>query len=216
MKIQLLFLALFLALNAFSQDNIQVQNLRSWLFINIDNPMFINYDEIPLNEIIIKAPSCKISTLKQDGYFSLTPLRRGHIDLKVYRKINQDSMLLWEGIFSAKYLPQPSAFIIRGRNSMSKQTFLAQRGIYTALVNYGISIGFPVARYTIIITKGEKLLLLKDMLGGEFSPEFRKKLKDLLTGGERIFFTNIEIKSRYHDTKTVNSIEIKIVDNSSP
>lgn len=207
----LLTLLLFLAFPSFSQNKIYVQNLRNWLFVNLNNPMFIDLKNIPKDKISIIAHSCKVSTIKSNGHFSITPSRRGNILLKVYRKLKQDSTLIWEGTFSVRCLPPPTAIIGKSENKeMSKNTFLAQKGISVPLINYGISISFPIESYTLIITRKDKLVLLENFEGNQFKPEMIKKLKTVLEGNERLFFTNIKIKSSFHKSKIVNSIEIKL------
>jgi len=172
--------------------------------------MFIQLGNIPFQEIILVSSNGKTSPLKEDGSFTLTPTQRGCTILSIYRKINQDSVLLWEGSFSVKSLPAPTAMIGNGKPTMSKGEFLAQSGIQVSLVNYGISTSFLVKSYTLIITRGDSLVLLKTFEGNRFNREMKDNLKHLLQGTEQLFFTSIKIKSIFHEKKIVNSIEIKL------
>ena len=94
----------------------------------------------------------------------------------------------------------PIVFIGNFRNKkISKNEFLAQKGISIPLVNYGVSVSFPIESYTLIITRENELVMLKEFKGNILKREMMRNIRKLLKGGERLFFTKKE--SNLHFTK---------------
>jgi len=176
--------------------------------------MYIDVGKIPLSEISIKSNLKHKIELKPDGSFFLKPENYGQVEVKVFRRKNQDSILIGETQLRVIELTPPKAALgvakSSGKIEMSKREFLSQKGINLWVEHYGISVNISVESFTMLITLGKELVFFKDIKGGKFSKELRKKLKELLKGGERIFITNITISSPFHKYKKANSIEVKI------
>lgn len=211
--ISIALILLFSPLLAFSQKIEYVTNDFCWLFLNIPNRMSIEAGDIPFSEIKIKTSDHQNIQVDTDGKFSFRTIRR-RVTLKAYQHQGKDSSFICERTFEVKPLPKATARIGRAfrenQIEMSKGEFLAQVGINAPLVNYDFNVGFSIESFTIIVTRKNELVYLKDFKGGRFSSEMKNELKKLLKGGERILFTNIKIQSQFHFNKFINSIELKI------
>jgi len=67
-----------------------------------------------------------------------------------------------------------------------------------------------VKQYTVIVIRKDQLIYIEDIRGGALSNSLKKKFDQLLEEGDRLLFTNIEIKTDIHLDPAVNSIEIRI------
>lgn len=183
----------------------------SWLFLNIENRLWLTLHDIPHDEIKILSNLGHKLSVGSDGSFKLTTKSKVALELKVYRYTNQDSTLLYKRKFSVKPMPNPTASLDgKFRSEMLKNEFLSKRGIIAEVLNYDYDLRVPVEKYTILVLQGKKLLYLEDCEGAFIKNNTKKELIKILKGGERIILTNIEIKPHYHFNKYVNSIQIKI------
>lgn len=198
---------------AISQKIEYVTNNFCWIFLNMNNSMSIEAGDIPFSEIKINTSDKQTIEVSAEGKFYLRTNSR-RITLKAYRYKGKDSTFICERTFEVKPLPKATASIGKSWHDsqveMQKEAFLAQQGITAPLINYDFGIGFTVKSFTIIVTRENELIYLKDYEGGRFSSEMKKELRVLLKGGERVFFTNIKIGSKYHYNKFTNSIELRI------
>jgi hypothetical protein len=211
--LRITIIVLFFPLVALSQKIEYVTNDFCWIFLNMNNSMSIEAGDIPFSEIKINTSDKQTIEVNTEGKFRLRT-NSGRITLKAYRYKGKDSTFICERTFEVKPLPKPTASIGKSwhdsQMEMHKEAFLAQQGIAAPLINYDFNIRFPVKSFTIIVTRENELVYLKDYEGSRFSAEMKKELNVLLKGGERVFFTNIKIGSDFHYNKFTNSIELRI------
>lgn len=203
-------LFLLLPIQLFSQKGNYIINENSWLFLRVDNQMKLGVESVPFSEIIVKTSDGENLKVDSLGRFILRP-EYSRIGVKAYHFSNKDSILLCEEKFKVKGFPSATAYFgSPGKEKIELKEFHAQFGLQAELLNYDYNIRFPIKKFTIIILNDNGLVYLKDCEGGKFEEEMKTDLKRLLKGGERVFFTNIEIESPYHFEKWTNSIEVKI------
>lgn len=216
MKSYKLFLLFILGIitRASGQDypiTVECSNPVEWFFTGVIYKMKIEGEDKSFSNYIIHSSDGQQLKPDVNGRFSLKVKRR-YLDIKVYKKDNKDSTLVFQKKFNIKPLPKPTAYIIRPTvpAKIAKKEFLEVRGILAELLNYDYDLRVPIQSYTILVLRDNKLIFMKNCLGNRFTSGLKKELEAKLTTGDKILITNVFTDCDYYFEETLNSIQFSI------
>ena len=193
-------------------NSVCIYNSKTYLLLNLDNPIEIINQNIPCSNIIVHTNNGSVKKSNNDRcYYILKPSNSGKLTLSVYKKIKTDSLLITKKEFRVKPLFKATAHIaVWGyKGDISKEHLINLREIKAPVINHDIDIRNEVVSFTFLAFRGKDLLFFQDYTTGKFNDDIKSKFNQLKRC-DRIMFTNIVTKSIYNHQETINSIEYYI------
>jgi len=197
-------------------QNCVITNNFSFFWYGIENPITICTKTDSCKSLIVTTNNGKI---KPNGLsdsccsYLYTPEYYSSTTIFVFKKVNNDSVLIKKELFFIHPLPLPWAYIagIRDMGTVNHNILKISKSIYASETNVNIDIHYKVESYTIFIIRNGNVIFFKDIIGSELTDDILKEI-DSSNPDDRYIFTNIRVKLPFYNNHlvTINSVELKI------
>jgi hypothetical protein len=203
-KYFIILLILFGSINLSGQIITAFNNRLNFVFLGIDNPIFIS-GVCDCSDIIVKASNGNITQVGECEY-KFNPRKPGNAWIRIYIVESKDTLEIASKEFRVTDFPDVIAEINLRHNCSIDKNFLASSyAIDAPIVNWEINLSYPVKSFDILITRKNEVIYTNSFYQSKFSEELIGVFEKL-EKGDLIFFYNILVKNTIDHERVIAPI----------
>lgn len=180
------------------------------VYVGIDNTLNFIVSAYPCQSFKLETTNGEVKELDKPCLYTIKPDQKGDCDIKVVNK--KSGKVIGNYEFVAHDLPLPDVTITgKTGGEISKNFMKVQVGLLAELSGFDIHVKYLIDKFSIVIIRGEKAILIKENKGAIFNSEIKNALNSIQTG-DRIIFFDINYKGPFGHTGVLKPAEFIITD----
>jgi hypothetical protein len=209
----------------FSQDFLIENSNQYDLQLGLDNPVSFIVSGVPCDSLILKTNNGVIHK-REEGSIDLQcnkaayfvrPTEKNTCTLSIYKKDKGDTFLIGEKKFIVRELPRLIGYVAGMTGGLIEKKYLsAQQGIPTGfdrnVLNIDIEYTTKVINYSVVIIRGNKVILVNDYKGNRFPPKLIDSFKNLQDNDKLVFY-GIQAIGQDGILRKIDPLEFTITEN---